>query len=348
MPQLYKRLYERVLDRVFEVGGEFASVVSGALSAALGWLALTADSTTYEMELQDTGTGTPSITRSTDSYALDADGVYRLVDGGDAVWQEARVVTNIHTDPDNPIGYWSPALSAVINGTDSVTGPYGQTIDALDVSLDSGSGLSGITKTLSTTAGHKYWHSVWVKAQSGSGNIRVGIGPSYSSDIAIDTTWKRVAHYYDEGSTTTRAFSFRNGTTPTNIDIHLWHATAEDADGRPDETFPYEAVGKQGYFGSGIPANTVASNVVTEAAGTAYDPPPKMLVAPALTNYCLSSNNLGTASWASLASPIVAFTATGLTGEPNTASTIEDDGEFALDGKYSVNHRRRWRICFRR
>lgn len=70
-------------------GGMIADMIMNS-GPRLVWQALTYDPTTYEMELQSTGTGTPTLTRTTTQYVLDNAGVYQAISANQPAWYGAR------------------------------------------------------------------------------------------------------------------------------------------------------------------------------------------------------------------------------------------------------------------
>jgi len=75
--------------------------------------------------------------------------------------------------------------------------------------------------------------------------------------------------------------------------------------------------------------NTVASNVVTEAIGALLSPLPTLKVDPGLTNSLFHSSDL--TGWSATGTPVIAYDAVGLTGTPNTATTLTDDDGSAIE-----------------
>lgn len=76
-------------------------------------------------------------------------------------------------------------------------------------------------------------------------------------------------------------------------------------------------------------ANTVSSNVVTEAVGANLSPFPTLMHMPGATNSLPDSFDLTT--WNQTGTAVSALDANGLTGAPNTASTLTDNDGAAFE-----------------
>jgi hypothetical protein len=172
--------------------------------------------------------------------------------------------------------------------------------------------------------------SVWIRRRTGTGiiNFRDGVGTNNHDITSIVTSdWQRISLPL---GTTTGALNDIGWVLDTAGDeIDIYGHQIEFVNGQTNQN-PAELVITSGSVASETfnteNGNTVTNNVVTEATG---DPLPLALpslyAAPALTNDCLLSNDLrASASWTGSTGLTTSFDQVGITGEPNTATRLED------------------------
>ena len=291
--------------------------------------ALKIDATTGQIWGVETGDGVISNGRDSDSYVLDHEGVWRQVEAYENRYKNSRIVKNLITlsSEDLQAAAWTTAGSVTIdNATEATWSAVGTGNRLQNADTFVGIGALPILRLKLTAA-------------SGTPTIRVQIRQGGTNraivDIPISTTEEiysvPVATAFSALTACTVWLTQINGTPQT---ITIKEVQIEDATGRTDTTTPseYASVGTGTHPGQlgvdGVIAygtengNSVVSNVVTEAVGTALSPVPTLIQSPALTNSQIRSNDLADAEWTGSNMTVGDQDETGIDGYPNTACTL--------------------------
>jgi hypothetical protein len=315
---------------------------------------------TFQADLKNTldlqaGEGKPTFTRASIATVTDFEGLIRPVKAGEARFEGARRVENLIGTPISEQNGGTASYSASNNNT-------------LTISTTGAGQYPRIqTGTINAIAGQKFRVSFVLTSLSGSfGNNSVeGVGTgSPVTDSYIPWSTMVVGKRYSAISTMTSAgtFAFKIGSTmgvstgagsAVISDMMVEEVTGQ-ANQNPSEyvstgvlSAPYHGTGADGvqYFTT-TNGNTVASNVVTEAAGPAIpDATLRGYVAEVgRTNLALQSETLGT-TWTpsnitvtsnSIVSPSGATTADTLTATAGNATLLQSITSASATRDFSI------------
>lgn len=298
------------------------------------------------------GTGSPTFSRADGAdrraTVTDFEGLIRPVKNGEARFEGARRVENLLTyseDFGNAIWSKDGTTPATVT-TNQVNAPDGTlTADLLDISP---AGDSRISYTVSGTnvANATYVISVWLRSVSGSGTWPYGYrktdGTSVFGTFALTATWQRFSVTIPAVNSSSFYTIFWIGARAgggTLTQAYVWGAQEEDITGQANQNpseyvstnvktvAPYHGAGVDGvkYFATQN-GNTVASNVVTEATGTAI-PDATLhgyLAEGARTNLALQSESCDNASWAKVRSSVSENAVVAPSGGTTADKIIED------------------------
>lgn len=258
------------------------------------------ENATYETQLQVSGEGTATQTHSSDIYqGPNIDGNYDLYDEDETLTRDGRVVdvVGLHNNTFTN-AHWTNYGEGITSG---VADPYGGT-DAFTVTaaLANARIRARLDATPGVVSTDAVIVSVWLRRRTGTGSINFYL-PDGSANLiqaSITSTWKRFA-VDAEGGLATSIFDLRIYAQNDQLDIAF--SLIEKATGRVDKTNPSEytkttTAAVQKVF-STTNGNTVASSIVTEAAGVALVPPPSVVNQGAGTNSQIRSNDLANAEY---------------------------------------------------
>jgi hypothetical protein len=289
--------------------------------------ALTPDPLTYEMKGVLTGTGGLTTTHTADLYTPDFEGVYRKFAANEPVWAGGRVVTQRAAETQNLSlnGQWNKNLV-------TTTYPFPDPDGGNTASRIEAIGASAYIRQTPTAELTSLWNSTfWVRRIVGTGTIEMQVPDVTTLDITAiiaDGQWHRI---------TTQSAPRSNGLVYHQINIatsgdviDLWHPLLEEVTGQTNQN-PGEYVENTGVFGTfatqafaNANGNTVLNNVVTEAVGLPFAEAPYLQYYPAAQNDHPYSSDMTAAGWLQQTSVITSYDQIGLTGEPNTASLVDD------------------------
>lgn len=296
--------------------------------------ALTYDPVTFQMLPVKTGTGAGANTRNSERYALNNEDLYFSVAALKTAWNGGRNVENLLTySEDFAHADWI-TQNATKEGVVSGIGPNGE--DAMEVSftaVDNSLLYQSVSPGVPANT-TEIIMSVFVRAKSGTTQIRSGFYASalrITGDITVTEQWKRLSYAaIPIGSgATINVHIVRQNTSANAANVYMCNAQVENAAGRADTSTPSEYVPTTTAAVQEVYANengnTVASNVVTEAAGAAMVTAPWFSGCPAATNACIHSRGYAEADWdvSKCAAPIA--DQVGISGVTNTAWTLTDD-----------------------
>ena len=286
--------------------------------------------------------GTWSLTRATATTGVDHESLVRTLLSGEARFEKLRRVENRVAGSSRNltvswIGQGSPTITANYG---SVAAPDGS-FSASRVQWTSGASKA-VYQTLTSVAGEARTFSAWMRATSSTSTVRLrnydGTTSTYSAALVLDTTWRRYSVSVTGMAASASAnFSFEQDAGVSAADFLAWEGQLETVTGQaiqaPSENVsvgvlsaPYHGAGVDGvkYFNTAN-GNTVASNVVTEAAGAALDTATlKSGISPfgAHTALLLHNRDFTNAAWTKGATVTVAKDQTGADGTANGASRI--------------------------
>jgi hypothetical protein len=281
-----------------------------------------------EMKGVEVGTGGLTATHTADLYAPDAEGIYRAFAANEPVWAGGRVVVNRILQSQQFDTTWTLFNASLNQG---VTDPDG----GLTAATLTATGATGRLRQSRFTQpiGVSVW-SIWIRRRTGTGTVRIAANIPVDITSEVTTDWKRFAISQDPSVENVNIDVFAD-VSGDEIDVAFAQYEVFDAgtvDPAPSEYVPTTTAPVTKAFANAN-GNTVASNVVTEAVGAPLAEVPYLQYYPAAQNDCEYSNDL-TQGWTGT------FTATldevGLTGEPNTASTLTSTApNHAREGKTS-------------
>jgi hypothetical protein len=322
------------------------------------FLALVSNQTTFEMEGVQTGTGGLTTTHTSTIYAKDHENVYHAFGTNEPVWSGGRVVTNWFTySEDFSNAAWiatgvTKVGATTVNGINCMEISFAGSIGTEELRNASARSLPGGN---SQAGGSAVIVSATVRSVSGSTSARLvtwaGAG-GISSDISINETWQRITFAADTASSVdcgSAGMRINNALDTSNL--YVANFQIEYARGRSDTTTTSEYVATTSATATKVFANangnTVTNNVVTEAVGTPLAEIPYLDYVPAATNSQPYSNDQANLAWTA-ASATAVQDEVGLTGEANTACTLDDPGAgngflgYAFTGSTTTNALKVW------
>ena len=208
----------------------------------------------------------------------------------EARFEGARRVENLLSytqELDN--AYYFKLDAATVTANQAVAPDGMTTADLIDISAASGAPRTGRDPIAGSMDINRVWkYSIYLRSVSGSGtwNLRYRNADNTFVDnpVTIDTTWKRYSVTIPTVSSASVSLVVYTGykTNSTIYQAYAWGAQVEEVTGQANQnpseyvstnvktTFPYHGAGVDGvkYFDYEN-GNTVASNVVTEAEGSA-------------------------------------------------------------------------------
>jgi hypothetical protein len=302
----------------------------GGGASTLAFHALTHDASVDDnrgwMTGVKTGTTSANYENCTDTrYVPDHEDIYRSYGSEEIAWWGGRKVENLLTDQDPDT--WSTNNNCTV--TSGVTDPLGGT-NAYRITADANNAAIR-EQAGGGAAGQNSRATIWMRRVTGTGGVDLYEGASTATGDRTDVTsaltssWQRISA--DIGSPTTGARNFGVFLDSSGDEIEIAFGQLEDVSGQsnqnPGEYIPTSGASayKVANYANG---NTVASNVVTEAAGAVFATAPKAYAGPARTNSITYSRDLTNAAWSWTSVGTRAYDAVGLTGEPNTAATLND------------------------
>lgn len=303
---------------------------------------------TSTLELQR-GKGVATFTRADGANrraaVTDFESVVRKVKAGEARFEGARRVENMLVQSENfAAANWND-LSTNITRTSGQADPFGGTA-AYRLAP---SGNATLYHTYSGPAGGTGVQTIWMKSATGSSvtlnlySNGTGISPNPQEvTITVTTAWQRFS-FPVTYNTAANTVNFCIGNTSTawgsGEDIYVYGAQVEFQNGQAN-TNPseYVSVGVKSspYHGAGVDGvkyfdtqngNTVASNVVTEATGSAISSSTLKgyLAEGSRTNVALQSEAFGT-TWTTSSGSITSNTTAAPDGT-TTADTATSTGD---------------------
>lgn len=253
---------------------------------------------------------TPSFTRATEATVVDFEGLVKTCKSGELRFSGARRVSNLVVDSED-FTIWDNS-----NTTDS-----GNTITAT-------AGNGTLTDTFTAIAAD-YVFSCKLRRVTGTGNIQIAADSGTWTTVTLTDSYQRfsVQQTLTAGS---KSFGIRIVTSGDAVDIDeaQLELVAGQANQNPSE---YVSIGvlSSPYHGAMVDGvkyfdyengNTVASNVVTEAQGSAISATTLkgVLIEKQSTNIATYSNDL-TTGWVAFRSTWTTGQTTGPTGVANSA-----------------------------
>lgn len=246
-----------------------------------------------------------SLTRATASTVHDHEGLVRNILSGEARFAGLRRVENLltTTSEDFSNAAWNKTNATITAGVaDPIGGTSAYTMTATGASADLWQALGGF-------AGRARRNSIWIRRRTGVGAVYLFNAGAGTTEITpnLTTSWQRLAAAVGTAGLDTGVRILVSGDA-----VDIWRAQSEEvtsqANQNPSEyvskgvlSTPYHGAGVDGvkYFDT-TNGNTVASNVVTEAAGTPLSTTRGIQPFGAATNIILQSEDHGT-TWAAIA-----------------------------------------------
>ena len=254
------------------------------------------------------GIGVTTFTRSTTSTLTDFEGLLKTAKAGEIRFEGARRVENIV--PSNVLTW---GITASVSITSGVTDKDGGT-GAYTVTRTSGASgyLAFLLQGRGIADGVPTQNSLWIRRRTGTGVVTMYNGSVASSTTVItsslSSTWTRIATPISTGITASSFIGININVVGDQVDIQWGQSEAVigQANKNPSEyvskgalSAPYHGAGVDGvkYFTTQN-GNTVASNVVTEATGSAISTATVKgaRIEAASTNLCIQSEDFNT-SW---------------------------------------------------
>jgi hypothetical protein len=248
---------------------------------------------------------TPTFSRATTAYVPDWESVQKQAISGEVRFQGARRVRNLCST--SLPASWLTASN--MTATTGVSDPLGGTSAVTFTATALGAYM---LDSLTLATGVQVRNSLWIRRRTGTGTVSMHDG-SDSDGVTnittiITTTWQRIAT-----AVKTAAGAGSNdigiAITSSGDAIDIWHPQMEAVSGQTNQNpSEYVSVGvlSTPWNGANVDGvqyfltrngNTVASNVVTEATGTALTMPLGYLSEGARTNLLVQSNDLTNAAW---------------------------------------------------
>ena len=284
---------------------------------------------------------TLSLTRATASTTQDFEGLIRNILSGEARFEKLRRVENIldATSDDFTNANWNVS---------------GVTKDSATQVTFNGVGTSNINDSVAPTGGvasKTYRLTATISRPAGAGTMRMNVSHVTVADnlvvINVDATPRRFSQigvFSSAAGNGTVGFVFQNNAAGTTGTVVISNIVAEDVTGQANQN-PSEYVSKgvasSPYHGAGVDgvkyfntanANTVASNVVTEATGASLTLTAAGLrVNEAATNIVLQSEDFGT-TWAAIGATSPTRVAANARCGSVVLDLLGDDSALAAEG----------------
>ena len=278
------------------------------------------------------GSSTPTFTRATTAYVTDFEGLLKPVFSGEARFTGARRVRNLFAtkSEDFSNAAWTKSGASVV-GTQNVTWAAG--------------GAKYLYQAMSASVtGRTYRLNVKIRSNTGaSQKVRLFAENTAATtgDLAVTTVDQVLSLLYTfAGGTDNVGIQAASDNSAGDFIVSYMHyeEVTGQSNQNPSEyvsvgvaSAPYHGANVDGvkYF-STENGNTVASNVVTEATGSAISPSTTLgyLAEGARTNLLTYSNDLTNAAWAA-ATMTTAKTSTGPDGVANSATRCTASGAAA-------------------
>lgn len=266
------------------------------------------------------GSPTPTFTRATTKTGTDWEGRLFQAISGEAVFHGARRVANLCVKSEDlsvATGGWSVGTATVTSG---ISDPIGGTSAYTITANGAGSNWYRNANTApANVAGNAVVTSIWLRRRTGTGAVAVYVSTADNDKtVTLTSSWQRFS--VSRTSTDTNNYVGIYITT-SGDEVDAWHPQSEVVTGQSNQNpSEYVSVGvlSAPYHGAGVDGvkyftttngNTVASNVVTEAAGTAITDansdyadaygPFGYHAEGARTNRCLYSQVFSNAAWVS-------------------------------------------------
>jgi hypothetical protein len=293
--------------------------------------ALTPDETTYEMLGVKTGVGDLTCSRTADLYAPDYQGIQRVYVANSAwgglprvepVWAGGRQVVNLVRASDDLTVIGSGAsINITTNSVEYLTGSGYYT--------QSNSTASGYLPVAGSICVLRV--KLWSNDMTQIGIRMVGCAQNNQA-VTIDST-PRVYTYTSTATSSAIAFGLDTrvgiggaGQTGTvfceNVQIEIIPSGDIPSEYVPVGTDINDRYNLKVF--ANLNGNTVLNNVVTEAVGAPLSETPYLQYYPAAQNDVVDSNDFP--SWTAANGLVATADQSGLTGEPNTASTVQRGG----------------------
>lgn len=347
----------------------YANVTSGAATGVIaqGYLANAGVVVLYSSaSLSFNFSTTPSIstsltfTRSSTATVIDFEGLVKTAKVNEIRFPGYRRVENIIPGSENSTN-WTPANAGTGSGAavsvvanSSPNGDSSFRIQATRGAGTTGSDSSYVRLVGQIGGGALARNSLWIKSNTGSSqNVQTTSTSNPVGQVIVATTaWQRLSPPMTAGDF---VVGVRGTNGDANIDVLIWHPQQENVTGQANQNpSEYVSVGVLAYpyQGSGVDGvqnfsyqngNTVNSNIVTQATGTAITDG-SILLEEARTNLCLQSEVFKT-TWVSsnvtitdnsIAAPDGNTTADTLTAAAGNATLLQTITSASADRTFSI------------
>lgn len=274
-----------------------------------------------------TNQGAIAFTRATARSIVDHEGMVRHILSGEAGFEGYRRVRNcVAISEDFENAAWAKTTLTVTSG---VTDPLGGS-SAFTIAATGAGALISDTNPGAAVIGQQYVTSCWMRRRTGVGNVQLRDVNGTNQLVTISSEWKRISGPVIANNDGNVDCAVRIVDIGDEVDI--WRVQVENVTSQANEApGEYVSVGvlSSPFHGAGVDGvkyfttqngNTVASNVVTEAAGAALNPTTVikgLSIWEARTNLCLQSENFGV-TW-------------GVDGTPTRVAANARCGDVVLD-----------------
>lgn len=243
--------------------------------------------------------------------------------------------------------WWSDNNVIYTTGVDDPDGGN----NATTLTASGGTGYVLIHPSINNGTTGNFVNSIWIRRRTGTGNIFI-YRPNDTAQIftsVITSEWQRVATDVTVGkSATILRIGVIISTSGDAVDIYA--PQSEDVSGKTNQSPGEYQLVNVSNSGIGIYStengNSVTSNIVTEATGSAISPAPVLAHHPATTNVFLNSNDpvtqtisVGTGDWTLSVhgSGTATSSANTATGTGYGAATDGSDNTFNITGAGTVD-----------
>ena len=192
-------------------------------------------------------------------------------------------------------------------------------------------------ESLTGTGGRSFAVCMRIRSTSGAQEVNLkntqsAVLDNFSGAISVTEAFQTISFTVTNGAAAGNGFQTA-GIRPENgsatFDVIIEWAYMAEVTGRTNQAPPeyIDSEVDHGYGVNGVKwysttnGNSVASNIVTEAPGTAITPVPQVLMQPMRTNYAWPNQDLTHANWVKT-NITAALDATDLSGVANAASTL--------------------------